>query len=548
MQKKSLLTTFSFSAITTLIGIVVLFGTIMMAFIIRDIEKSEELLDQSISSYKSELELPLDELSSFFENAQVYFYKQVNQTLDMTIEYLLNNYDLFERGNISSILLVEDALKLYPESLYDGYFILSKNGDIILDETGFLAGNLTEMMDDSGEKVFSSELNVQNVSEFHFSSSWMTSNDLETYYASFKELNNNYYIGLLTNKKNTVETYKKEYISRFKNISELHLSRFHIIDLNGQVILGNITLSKSEIDDLLESRSVDRITELNHATYGSLYYQIFPELNWIIINQDYFMNNMSLMISNTIVKRNTQLIFLIHLVVLIISGIILAFAILSKRTKKKLDHQFNILNKSIISNSSVEENNILYSEFKRVAQVFNKLTRAKENAIVTKEKIYEEDQNKSYFMKMIKHQLVDSHLLNSNENFNLKPLIYECMESMKLENSVFKADIICEQDIKMNQNKALIQGLIYFFVSNLIFNTGFLKENNITIEVCADNENVNLSFVRNVNKRSQPYKHIIYNVFEEIDDVIIFNLGGSFDYSNYEHADSKLIIQFPLVN
>ena len=111
-----------------------------------------------------------------------------------------------------------------------------------------------------------------------------------------------------------------------------------------------------------------------------------------------------------------------------------------------------------------------------------------------------------------------------------------------------RTEKVYEQDINMNQNKALIHGLIRFFVTNLIFNTGFLKEDNITIEVYADDGNVNRSFVRNANKNHQTYDDIIYNVFEEIDDVIMFSLGGSFDYANYKHADRKLIIQCPVAN
>jgi len=547
MQKKSLLTTFSFYAITALISVIVIFGTLIIVLIISDIEESEALLEQNILSYTSELQQPFDELSYAFENAQLSFYNKVNHILDKTTEYLLNDYDLFDRGKISSIDSLNESFKLYPVSSYEGYFILDEDGDVIYDETGLLDGNITEMIDDAGEKVYSSELLPQNVSDFHFSSSWMKSNGLETYYASFKKLNKHYYIGLLTSKSNTIEIYKSEYISKFRIASELQSSRYHILDFDGQIVLGNVSLTKPEISDLIENRNINQIMHMNHAMYGEFYYQIFPELEWIIINQDHFLTDFNLLINDHIGSRNVQLIFMIHLVVFMICAIILSFAFMSKRTKRKLDHQIDILNASVISNTLIGDNNILYSEFMKVVQAFNKLMRGKEKVLTTKEKTDEEDHNKSYFMKVIKYQFIDSHLLDPIENFNLKPLIHECLDNMKLADSVFKAEIICEQDIKMNQNKALIQGLVRFFVTNLIFNTGFLEENTITIEIYADERNVNLSFVRNVNKKYLTYENIIYDLFEEIDDVIMSTLGGSFDYSNYKHGDRKLTVQCPLV-
>lgn len=548
MQKKSLLTTFSISAISAIIGIVVLLGTLMVVFMINDIEEAEELIEESILSYKTDLQVPFDELSEMFEENQMTYYDDVDKLLDLTKDYLLKTSGLLDKDDMLNSSLIMKQLNLLPESPHEGYFVLNNDGDVIVDETGFLKGNLTELEDDAGEQVFSYALESINISGVHFSSSWENMNELETYYASLKKLNNDYYIGLMTSKDILVEMYKNYYISKLQSVTNMQSTSYTILTLEGNLILGNINFTKADIDQLIEDSSVGEIICLEHEIYGNMFYQVYPELNWIVINQNRLLTKVNRFLNEEIDSRNFQLMVVIHLVFVVVVLMIVGFAVLSFKVRKKIEYQIDVINISVKEKNLITDTDIQYQEFKQVVKVFNKLIKAKEYTISSKEKNNEQECNQSYLMEMIKYQLIDSHLFALKEAFDLKQLMYESLESLKLENSVFKSEIICEQDIDMTQNKALLQGLVQFIVINLIVNSGYLEKNTITIEIYADDENAHLSFTRNVNKTQKTHEDIIYTLLEEIDEVIMSSIGGSLDYSNYDHADRKLIIHCPLVN
>jgi len=548
MQKKSLLTTFSISAISAIIGIVVLLGTVMVVFMINDIEEAEELIEESILSYQTDLQVPFDELSEKFDENQIGYYNQTSSMLDLTKEYLLKSDGLSDKDDMVNSSFIMRQLNLLPESPHEGFFVLNNDGDVIVDETGFLKGNLTDLVDDTGEKVFSYPLESKNISEISFSSSWENMNGLETYYASLKKLNEDYYIGLMTSKDAVMELYKNYHLLKFQSVTDMQSASYTILELEGKLILGNINFTKADIDQLIKDSSVGEVTYLEHETYGNIFYQVYPELNWIVINQNRLLTKIDQFLNEEIDRRNSQLVFIIHLVVVLVVLMIIGFAVLSQRVRKKIERQMDVLTISAKEKNLITEPDIQYQEFKQVVKVFNKLIKAKEYTISSKEKNNEQECNQSYLIKMIKYQLIDSNVLAKKESFDLKQLMYECLESLKLENSVFKAEIICEQDIDMTQNKTLIKGLVQFVVTNLIVNSGYLDKNTITIEIYADDENAHLSFTRNVNKNQKTHEDIIYDLLEEIDEVVMSSIGGSLDYTSYDQADRKLIIHCPLVN
>jgi len=547
MQKRSLLSIFSVSAVTTLIIVIVIMGTFNIAILVEDIDEAEDLFEISNQFFEEDLQIIFDDLAKVPDNNYISFYSNVNRYLDITINYLNRHTNIFDNGKLDGNYELKTSLNVIPDHFYGDYFIVNNAGDIILDETGFLEGNLLDIVDDSGDRVFGSDISLEDLRNINFSSSWLNNQEQTIYYASLKKLNDDYDIGLMTSRADAIETYKQMYIEHLNNISNFDSATYVVYNLSGEKVLGAFELPKSTVQEYIENRSIRALNRVEHEQFGILQYQVFPELDWLVIHQDNQLNQLRLLTRKEGDVRTKQLMWMFHLIFSLLVVVFVSFTVLSKRVRKKLDNQINTLNDSYINGKLVSDDDILFDEFGKVVQIFNRITKMKTSGTPNIEKPVKNDFDKAYLIKTIKSFLVDTYLDKSSEEFELKELITIALENMNIETSDFNVDIICDQEIVMFQNKLLIEGIMKFFVSNLIMNSGHLPNNMITIEIVADDNEVNISFTRNIIKKYESHADIVFNIFEELDEEIMSSLNGRLDYSNYEQSDRKLVIHCPLV-
>lgn len=531
-----------------MVVVIVIMGTFTIAILVEDIDEAEALFEKSNQFVEKSLQVVFDDLAKIPDIKHRSFFNKVNSSLDITIGYLNRHTKIFDKGKLDNNYDLKNSLNIIPEHFYGNYFIVNNAGDVVLDETGYLEGNLLEIVDDSGNRLFESDTKMEDLRDNNFSSSWLKDQEKTVFYAFLKKLNDNYNIGLMTSREEAIETYKKMYFEHLNDISNLESATYVVYNLRGDRLLGGFELTESVVEDYIKESSLGKLSHVEHEEFGILHYQVFLELDWLVIHQDRQLNQLRYLTKREGKARTKQLIWMFYLIFTLLVVIFVCFTVVSKTVKNKLNTQINSLNDSFLNGKLILDDDILFDEFGKVAQLFNKMIQKMTPMPSRIEKPIQNDSNKGFLIKTIKSHLVDAYEGNASESFELKELMSSSLEKMNVETSGFDIDIICDQEIIMFQNKVFLTGLIRFFVTNYVVNSGYLSTNTITIEIFADDSEVNISFTRNIIKKYESHADVVLNIFEELDEEIMSTLNGRLDYSNYVQADKKLVIHCPLVN
>ncbi len=536
MKKTRLLSLFARITLISFVSIIVIFGTLDIMFLIDDNSSIEELIKQSTAAYEDGISKPLNSFDSIQDDVRFGSYDYLEDYLMTTKEFLLNSETTYTH-TLESIEL----------SGSEGCFMINNDGDITYDTTNKLSGNIYNIKDVDGNLVgelFSPKLTDDE--SYRFTSMFLTNGISNEYYSVIMRLDKENILGIMISSEEALDFYKDKNIELLEMIPSSNLASFDLLDFEGNVLAGDISLSMNQIKLMLESPD-EELPMIEHPDYGVMYFKVYPELEWILINRSQYISSYQKSYDNLRRKGEIRLSIFLHAVFATIIIIFIVFSRMLKSVRFKIQAQMTALNKAADSEYNIGEDDIKFEEFRKIVHIFNRIKR---HSVVTEPTDVDHSASndyKSYFLSMIKRQLIDQLKDGVIEQFELNVLIEESLKKLYLENSDFDIEFIGDTDVMMTQNKTALSGFVQFCALNLLVNSKGSKVNLITVETIADHKNVYIKINKNIGKRDIKPTLEELDILESLAPIIELSLGGSLLLEHYSNEDRKIVLHLPIL-
>jgi len=353
MKRKSLLSMFTTTTLSVFILITFLFGTVTIFILYGNLNQMELMVDNTRQTYEESSIQMLNSYGQLIDDYEVWQYDKLEVVINHTILHIDQD---------KAFVSIENAIE---DDGHD-YFILNKDGDILYDESGYFSGSIHDVIDDRGSVApyYSTSMSVYKFNAY-FS---------DKYLVIIKPVSEDYLIGIVANGCECLSEFTNSTIMHFNNLPDLDNGRLSLIDFEGNNLVNGLTLSKSEVQ-MMKSKDGQQAFKMNTDKEGIVYYRIHPELKWILINKNNIINESYDANSERIELSRKNYIIAIHCVLLLIIIVLSLFFGLTRRMKKRIQHQMDALHGAVHLNKHLTEEDIKYKEFEKIVHYFNQIRR-----------------------------------------------------------------------------------------------------------------------------------------------------------------------------